>query len=224
MIMREILELIERKFSVPSEIKAAAKHKNFKGLNENEAIAYQWIWKWDLVFSKAEDGLIDAKVSDWDNSLRCSICNRKIVHVYWVKKKENDDIVPVGGDHLHILLGYPREFGKRQLDSIRKKVIDLEMHRREEKGLRKRYDQIIAQREADTLGDANKNLMICVRKLGIQLPKIGSEVPEKMWLINNKKRKVMRSAGLAVDRFLSMYPDWNVTKNVGEVIRMWGKK
>lgn len=217
------MTLRNRSYVVPAQVKAAAKQKNFRGPNGNEAIAYQWIWKWDLVFSKAEDGMVDAKVSDWDNAATCSTCNRKIVHVYWVRKQDGK-IVPAGGDHLHQLLGYPKELGQGQLRAIQRQVTDLDIKRKEEAGIRKRYEQIIAQREADSLGEANKKLMLWSRKAGISLPPIGSESPGKMWLVNMKKKKVMRTAGLAVDRFLSMYPDWERTSNIGDVLKLWGER
>ena len=73
-------------------------------------------------------------------------------------------------------------------------------------------------------GDANKRLMLWARKNGVTLPAVGAERPDEMWLANDRAEKIMRSAGIAVDRFLSMYPEWYRAKNIGEVLKRWGRR
>lgn len=92
--------------AAPQWVIRAAKTKNFKGPNGNEVIAYEWMWKWGERHSRHEDGLVAKRVSDWDKAVPCVTCGRQIVHVYYVKHKDDGKIYTYGRDHLHRALGY----------------------------------------------------------------------------------------------------------------------
>lgn len=109
--------------AVPQWVKAAeARGETFVGPNGNEAIGYEWKWKWGFKEDKREGGLVDARVSDWDSADNCITCNRSIVHIYWIKDKVTGEVAPYGVEHLHIALGYPRAVGKREQSDILKKI------------------------------------------------------------------------------------------------------
>ena len=111
------MTLRERSYLTPSQVKKAAKSQNFVGPNGNEAIGYGWQWKWDVRYDDDGNGVADAKTSDWSKASVCAACNKKIVHVYWVKDTSGN-IAPYGGDHLHLALGYPGELSQDKLTSI----------------------------------------------------------------------------------------------------------
>ena len=77
--MRELIERLITEGTIPSWAHKAAKSKVVLGPNGNKAIAYEWKWMWEEVFSKIEDGLVGKKVSDWDEALTCASCGRRIV-------------------------------------------------------------------------------------------------------------------------------------------------
>jgi len=105
---------------------ALSKNRAFEGPNGNKAVGYEWIWTWGERYDKYEDGLVSCKISDKDNAQECTTCHRAIVHVYWVLDIEKDTILPYGGDHLHIPLGYPREIEKARLEYIKSKIVNKE--------------------------------------------------------------------------------------------------
>jgi hypothetical protein len=184
--------------SVPDSVKRAAKSKNFTGPNGSKAIGYQWQWKWDVKFSKAEDGMVDARVSDWDSPLKCKSCNRNIVHVYWVQDKDGN-IYPYGGDHLHIALGYPSEIAKSKLISIRKKITNLENTKKHDAAIKDRYKSIISNLSSNSIGGANELAM----KHGFG----GGAMPPK-WLINHHTGHMIRASKIDIDRFLQFTNGW----------------
>ena len=59
-----------------------------------ELVGYEWITKEGVKFSIREEGLVEAKISDWDKALISEISKRKIVHIYWIK--ENGIVKPYG--------------------------------------------------------------------------------------------------------------------------------
>lgn len=176
--------------------------KSFTGPNGNEAVAYQWIWEWGEKFSVYEDGMVDAKVSDWGRAVKCDVCGRKIVHVYWVRDKDTGKIEPYGGDHVHIALGYDREMSQSKLNSLKKKITSLAAQQSDDDYYRENYEKIVNARavslsEDNPVGAAN---MAFIKSKGR-----GKDV---VWLLNRRKRLVMRGDGLALDRFHDFFPEW----------------
>ncbi len=200
--MRELIEkcIQIHESTVPSWVKKAARSRTVEGPNGNKAIAYDWRWMWEEVWSKREDGLVSKKVSDFDNAMNCTTCGRRIVHVYWVETKDGE-ILPYGGDHLHTILGYPRELQKSQLLKIRAKVTTLKKTQDEDKELKKRYALHIAARSAPGIVPSNKAFLFS----GGQRRESGP-----IFLLNKKDNAVMRGDDLIIDRFTSYYPDWKV--------------
>jgi len=203
--MKEDVEMVEAS-PTPGWVKLAARSKNVVGPNGNEAIAYNWISHMDEVFSKREDGLVGKRVSDWDNAERCASCNRKIVHVYYVKTKDGK-ILPYGGDHLHIALGYPREMSKAKLKKIQNQVTSKKELERENREMEQHYGKHIQARQSDSIAGANERFNIGVNMGKLQRPPLGSK---PVFLFNMKTRSVMRGDMLALERFLQYNPDWVV--------------
>lgn len=187
--------------SIPDWVKRAAKSKVVVGPNGNKAIAYEWKWMWDEVFDEREDGMVSAKVSDWDEALTCASCNRRIVHIYWVEMKDGE-ILPYGGDHLHIALGYPRQISKAQLEKLRYQVTEKKRAEKEDKELRIRYELYIKKRGAPDVGGANRLFFLSAGK-----KRPGARV---IFLFNKKKKLIMRGDDLAVDRFLKYTTGWKI--------------
>lgn len=203
--MRELIERCMQlhESTIPSWVKKAAKSKVVEGPNKSKAIAYEWKWMWDEVWSQAEDGVVGKRVSDWDNSMNCASCRRRIVHVYWVQSAEGE-ILPYGGDHLHIALGYPRELKKSQLDKLKAKITtERTLKRKEEEAreLKKRYSLYISARSAPDIGAANRVFALSGGARGKSGP---------VFLLNKKDKAVMRGDDLIADRLVSYYPDWEV--------------
>jgi len=194
--------------------------KTFEGPNGNEAVAYEWRWKWDEVYSKREDGLVSAKVSDWDNAEKCKSCGRKIVHVYWVKDKETGKVEPYGADHLHVALGYRRELSKSQVEGIQRKVTNLEAQAKEEKRQREEYEQKVKLRAFKIKGDPKQ----AMQQANIAFSKYGSHPlmgkRPVVWLWNKSKDLLMRGDDFAVKRFLRMMSGWQAIEpgKVREVV------
>lgn len=95
--------------------------EGIKGKNNNKLVAYQHIRKPSEKYSKYEGGLVSSKESDWDRAVNCTKCNRKIVHVYWVKNKEGL-ILPYGQEHLHEAIGYQKPITKGQAENLRSRL------------------------------------------------------------------------------------------------------
>lgn len=86
----------------------------FKGPNGNIALGYQWSWTWGG--DEEERGAV--KVSDWSRANTCAHCGKKVVHAYWVQRKDGT-MAPYGERHLHKALGYPYELSGREIEKIR---------------------------------------------------------------------------------------------------------
>ncbi len=219
-------ELIERYIQlhesvIPSWVKKAAKSKVVEGPNGNKAIAYEWKWMWDEVWSKKEDGLVSKKVSDWDNAMNCASCRRRIVHVYWVETKEGD-ILPYGGDHLHMILGYPRELKKSQLDKIKAKITTeraLKKKKEDDEYRKSNYEAWVkalsvscAHGGASAIRDAimKFNDFYANRPKPRWMSDLNDSSRNVVWLFNKRKKLLMRGDTLDVDGFLSFSPGWKV--------------
>ena len=85
----------------------------------NNLIDYEWKYEIGKKWNDREGGLVTAKVSDWDAAEECTVCGRKIVHVFWVENEETGRIEPYGREHLHVALGYKKELSDRKINSIK---------------------------------------------------------------------------------------------------------
>jgi len=191
---------------VPHSVKLAAKNKNVKGPNGNEVIGYKWEWTWGLKESKQEDGLVDAKVSDWENAQNCTSCQRPIVHIYWVKDT-NGKIKPYGGDHLNESLGYKSELSQQKLTSIKSKVTDINAEvakqEKEDKYWTKWYKKTIDKRSASTVPAALNNYRKEAQEKGIAV-----DIENMSWVYNNKDKLVMRWHNKLISRLTRLFPEW----------------
>lgn len=199
--MRELIEKKMRLFesTIPAWVRRASKSKVVIGPNGNKAIAYEWKWMWDEVWSNREDGLVSKKVSDFDEALTCASCGRRIVHVYWVETTDGE-ILPYGGDHLHIALGYPREISKSKLERMKNEITSAKQRKIEDDHFKAKYGMYISSRSAPDIGSAN--LLFLKSK--------GKKGPKPVFLLNRKENAVMRADDIAIDRFLSYFPHWKV--------------
>lgn len=53
-----------------------------------QLVGYEWRTKQGIRFSAREKGMVEAKVSDWDNALVSEISKKKIVHIYWIQGED----------------------------------------------------------------------------------------------------------------------------------------
>jgi hypothetical protein len=53
-----------------------------------QLVGYEWRTKQGIRFSAREEGMVEAKVSDWDNALVSEISKKKIVHIYWIQGED----------------------------------------------------------------------------------------------------------------------------------------
>lgn len=110
------------KYTNKSWLKSAVKKNNYVGPNGNEVVAYVWKWKWGLRYSAHEGGDVEVRVSDWDNAEECTTCQRKIVHVFFVLDKADNQVKPYGFDHTHKALGIEKELSQSLITKIKNSV------------------------------------------------------------------------------------------------------
>jgi phage head maturation protease len=65
---------------------------------------YEWKWTWGQKFDNREDGIVDAKISDWENSEASSETGKQVVHQFNVTDRN-------GESHLVSLEGAARMLG-----------------------------------------------------------------------------------------------------------------
>lgn len=53
-----------------------------------QLVGYEWKTKQGIRFSAREEGMVEAKVSDWDNALISELSKKKIVHIYWIQGED----------------------------------------------------------------------------------------------------------------------------------------
>ena len=85
-------------------------------------IGYEWRSKLGEKYSAHEEGLVPARVSDWDNHAVSEISNRKIVHVYFIRD-ENGEIKPYGKESAMKKLGYRDNELKQKIQPYIKKAM-----------------------------------------------------------------------------------------------------
>lgn len=79
--------------------------EGLKGDNGNKLVAYQHIRTEGEKYSGREEGMVGAKVSDFDRAIPCSHCGRPVVHAFYVQDKDGN-VMPYGSEHLHTAMGW----------------------------------------------------------------------------------------------------------------------
>lgn len=74
------------RFSEPNQM--VDFEKPIQGPNGSTLVAYKWSSKGDLVFSKREDGVVDALVSDWEGAIVNPVTGKNIVHQFFVQNPD----------------------------------------------------------------------------------------------------------------------------------------
>lgn len=90
-----------------------------EGPNGNVLVDYEWRTVEGEKWSEYEGGMVATKVSDWDRAEKCETCNRRIVHIFWVKDKDTGEVGSYGKEHLHQALGFKKELSKNQIDKYK---------------------------------------------------------------------------------------------------------
>ena len=191
-------------------LKMAAKtNKGYTGPNGAMLVGYQWIHHYEEVDTGTD--VVSKKVSDWENAEYCKTCNRKIVHVYYVKPKGSKQVEVYGADHLHIALGYGKPISKSEVTRPHRKIKDFTVEQKRADDLKKRYEQIAKSRSVfatnkGAAGKANEKYMATTVRRGV----LGHGVKPRsvVWLYHKQRKWLMRGDDLLLHRFLEVLPGW----------------
>lgn len=84
-------------------------------------VGYEWINCDGVKYSFKEEGLVEAKVSDWENAYKSEISGRKIVHIYWIQDTDGS-VKPYGKFSALKKLGVPEVLFKKYVKPFEKKI------------------------------------------------------------------------------------------------------